>query len=146
MKFQFSLRAMMIFVTLFSITMGVFGWAWRANQSILAEEWGPNPGYVSYSTQYGGKGKSFVRDLDNAKGELEAVHEKAFEDLEKNPDFEIVGKTEKVKATISKKEKIHPGRYMNVVFISLLVCQIFGCLFLTNVIESCLVSRDERNS
>ena len=145
MKFQFSLRALMIYMTLLCLTMGLFGWFWRANEATLREEWGPNPGYVTYSPQYSSKTNALVRDLDNAKEELEAFHEKAFEDLEKNPDFEIVGK-EKIKATISKKEKANPGRTITSVFIILFICQAVSGLYMTGLIESYLVKRDERNS
>lgn len=133
MKFQFSLRAMMIFVTLLSIAMAGMADAWRKDKANQEELWGPNPGWVTFSDQYGGRGEMLVRDLDNAKEEVEAIQEATWEQLEKDPNFKVEGKTEKVKANISNKKAItnKDGLFLFVGF----MCLVPLCLFLTYVCQ-----------
>jgi len=134
MKFQFSLQALMIFVTLLSIAMAGMVDAWRKDKANQAELWGPNPGWVTFSDQYGGRGEMLVRDLDNAKEEVEAIQEATWEQLEKDPNFKVEGKTEKVKATISKKKATgnKDGLFLFVGF----MCLVPLCLFLTYVCQA----------
>jgi hypothetical protein len=99
----------MVFMTFISIIIDFLAGTWGTVREIKVKEYGPNPGWVTYSTQYGGKGKALVRNLDNAKEELEARYEKAIDNgyFEKNPNFKVVfvGKPEKVEVTIFTKQK-----------------------------------------
>jgi len=147
MKFQFSLQALMIFMTLLSIAMAGMADAWRKDKANQTELWGPNPGWVTFSDQYGGRGEMLVRDLDNAKEEVEALQEATWEQLEKDPNFKVEGKTKKVKATISKKKATTPGGNKDGLFLLVLFMYLVPlCLFLTSIFESYFVRRDERNS